>query len=78
MILERYAARVPACITLRDHENQRVRRCSLPVMARTEPETARTALAVFESVSKLMLRLSLQALPVFLTIGAAQIIARHL
>jgi len=25
-----------------------------------------------------MLRLSLQALPVFLTIGAAQIIARHL
>jgi hypothetical protein len=47
-------------------------------MARMEPDTGRTALEVFESVSKLMLRLSLQALPVFLTIGAAQIIARHL
>jgi hypothetical protein len=47
-------------------------------MARTEPDTARTALEVFESVSKLLLRLSLQALPVFVTIGAAQIIARHM
>jgi hypothetical protein len=44
----------------------------------TEPDAGHTALEVFESVSKLMLRLSLQALPVFLTIGAAQIIARHL
>jgi len=47
-------------------------------MARTEPDTGRTALEVFESISKLMLRLSLQALPVFLTIGAAQVIAHHM
>jgi len=51
--------------------------CSLPVMASTEPDTRRTALDVFESVSKLLLLLSLQAFPVFLTIGAAQIIGRH-
>jgi hypothetical protein len=47
-------------------------------MARTETDTGRTALEVLESVSRLMLRLSLQAFPVFVTIGAAQIIARHL
>jgi hypothetical protein len=47
-------------------------------MARTEPDTGRTAFEVFESASRLMLRLSLQALPVFLTIGVAQLIARHL
>jgi len=46
-------------------------------MASTEPDTRRTALDVFESVSKLLLLLSLQAFPVFLTIGAAQIIGRH-
>jgi len=43
-----------------------------------EPDSRPTAFEVFESVSRLMLRLSLQAFPVFLTIGAAQIIARHL
>jgi hypothetical protein len=43
-----------------------------------EPDTGRTTLDVLDSVSKLMLRLSLQAFPVFLTIAAAQLIARHL
>jgi hypothetical protein len=47
-------------------------------MAMMEPDTRRTALEVFEGVSRLMLRMSLQAFPVFLTIGAAQFIARHL
>ena len=47
-------------------------------MARTKPDTGRTAFEVFDSASKLMLQLSLQAFPVFVTIGAAQIIARHL
>jgi hypothetical protein len=42
-----------------------------------EPGTGRTAFDVFESVSMLMLRLSLQAFPVFLTIAVAQIIGRH-
>jgi hypothetical protein len=42
-----------------------------------ESETRRTAFDVFESVSMLMLRLSLQAFPVFLTIAVAQVIARH-
>jgi hypothetical protein len=46
-------------------------------MAETEPGPGRTAFEVFESVSMLMLRLSLQASPVFLTIAVAQIIARH-
>jgi hypothetical protein len=39
---------------------------------------ARTRLESLESVSRLILRLSLQAFPVCLTIAAAQIIARHL
>ena len=46
-------------------------------MAKTEPDAGRTPFEVFESVSMLMLRLSLQAFPVFLTIAVAQIIARH-
>ena len=51
--------------------------CSLPVMGGMESDTRRTALDVFESASMLILRLSLQAFPVFLTIAVAQIIARH-
>jgi hypothetical protein len=43
-----------------------------------EPDTGRTTLDVLDTFSKLMLRLSLQAFPVFLTIAAAQLIARHL
>lgn len=50
----------------------------MPGMAKTEPGSGRTAFEVFDSVSMLMLRLSLQALPVFLTIAVGQIIARHL
>jgi hypothetical protein len=46
-------------------------------MAKTEPDPGRTAFEVFEGLSMLMLRLSLQAFPVFLTIAVAQIIARH-
>jgi hypothetical protein len=53
-------------------------RCSVPSMAELEPGSARTAFEVFDEVSKLMLRMSLQALPVFLTIAASQIIARHM
>ena len=55
-----------------------MRRCSVPSMAKLEPGNTRTALEVFDEASMLMLRMSLQALPVFLTIAAAQIIARHL
>ena len=47
-------------------------------MASTEPESERTAFEVFDSISRIMLRLSLQAFPVFLTIAAGQFIARHL
>jgi len=47
-------------------------------MAMTDPENRPTALAVFDGLSRLMLRLSLQAFPVFVTIAAAQYIARHL
>jgi hypothetical protein len=47
-------------------------------MARTEPDSERTAFEVFDQFSKLMLRMALQALPVFLTIAAGQVIARHL
>jgi hypothetical protein len=38
----------------------------------------RTAFQVCDQLSRLMLRLALQALPVFLTIAAANYIARHL
>jgi hypothetical protein len=55
-----------------------VRRCSVPSMAQMEPGKARTAFEVFDEVSMLLLRMSLQALPVFLTIAAGQIIGRHL
>jgi hypothetical protein len=37
----------------------------------------RTGFEVFDGVSRLMLRLSLQAFPVFVTIAVAQFIARH-
>lgn len=47
-------------------------------VARTEPDSQRTAFETFESLSMLMLRLSLQAFPVFVTIAAAQFIGRHL
>jgi hypothetical protein len=47
-------------------------------MASTGPAGRRVGFEVFDAVSRLMLRLSLQALPVFVTIGAAQYIARHL
>jgi len=47
-------------------------------MASTEPGENRTALAVFDSVSRLMLRMSLQAFPVFVTIAVGQFIGRHL
>ena len=50
----------------------------MPGMAETQPGRGRTAFEVFDSASMLMLRLSLQALPVFLTIAAGQIIARHI
>ena len=53
-------------------------RCSVPGMARTEPDRERTAFEVFDQFSKLMLRMALQAFPVFLTIAAGQVIARHL
>jgi hypothetical protein len=52
--------------------------CSVPRMAGTEPDGERTAFEVFDGVSRLMLRLSLQAFPVFLTIAVGQVIARHL
>jgi hypothetical protein len=52
--------------------------CNVPSMAKTGPDSGRTAFEVFDTVSMLMLRMSLQALPVFLTIAAGQIIARHL
>jgi hypothetical protein len=46
-------------------------------MGGMESDGRRTAFDVFENVSMLMLRLSLQAFPVFLTIAVAQVIARH-
>jgi hypothetical protein len=47
-------------------------------MATREPGSRLTAFEMFDTVSRLMLRLSLQAFPVCLTIAAAQVIARHL
>jgi hypothetical protein len=51
---------------------------SVPSMAKLEQGSTRTAFDVFDEVSMLILRMSLQALPVSLTIAAGQIIARHL
>jgi len=47
-------------------------------MASTGPEDRPTSFEIFDGASKLLLRLSLQAFPVFVTIAAAQYIARHL
>jgi hypothetical protein len=47
-------------------------------MAGTEPDSERTAFEVFDEISRLILRMSLQAFPVFLTIATSQVIARHL
>ena len=47
-------------------------------MARTESDSERTAFEVLDEFSKLMLRMALQAFPVFVTIAAGQVIARHL
>lgn len=47
-------------------------------MEETEPEGKRTALERFDSASKIMLRLSLQALPMFITIAVIRILASHL
>jgi hypothetical protein len=47
-------------------------------MAGTDGDTRRTALDVCDQLSRLMLRLALQAFPVFLTIAAANYIGRHL
>jgi hypothetical protein len=52
-----------------------MRRDNLPGMASTEHDGRRTP---FDGVSRLMLRMSLQALPVWLTIAASQYIGHHL
>lgn len=43
-----------------------------------EHDRRRTAVEVFDNMSRLMLRMSLQAFPVCLTIAASQFIGRHL
>jgi hypothetical protein len=55
-----------------------MRRDNLPGMASTEHDGRRTPFEIFDSVSRLMLRMSLQALPVWLTIAASQYIGHHL
>jgi hypothetical protein len=47
-------------------------------MAEMGPDERRTPLARFDSMSRLMLRLSLQALPMFITIAVIRILASHL
>lgn len=47
-------------------------------MVTRRPDSRRTAFDVVDRVSRLMLRLSLQAFPMFVTIGVIRILASHL
>jgi hypothetical protein len=47
-------------------------------MVATGPDRRRTAFERFDSASRIMLRLSLQALPMFITIAVIRILASHL
>jgi hypothetical protein len=47
-------------------------------MVSEEPASRRTAFDVFDRISKVMLRLALQAFPMFVTIALIRILASHL